>query len=77
MSAGCQADGPLCCLLTVSLDVRGAGDTQLTMITLLKQQEGDRVVTEALGVEPGWRPVGLTHGLVLRLHHCRPVRDSD
>lgn len=31
------------------LDVRGAGDTQLTMITLLKQQEGDCVVTEALG----------------------------
>lgn len=58
--------------LSVSLEVRGAGDTQLTMIILLKRQEGDRVITEALGVESGWRPGGLTHGLALRLHHCRP-----
>lgn len=63
--------------LSVSLEVRGAGDTQLTMIILLKRQEGDRVITEALGVEPGWRPGSLIHGLVLRLHHCWPVRDSD
>ena len=56
----------------VSLEVRGAGDTQLTMIILLKRQEGDLVITEALGVESGWCPGGLTHGLVLRLHHCRP-----
>lgn len=35
------------------------------------------MITEALGVEPGWRPGSLIHGLVLRLHHCWPVRDLD
>ena len=39
-----------------SLEVRGAGDTQLTVIILLKGQEADHVITEALGVELGLGP---------------------